>query len=129
MLNKPPPFPSNKDADILPLIFTLPVNSEPLSADFTTNPKFGDTDAVTEPDLISVEICASSVRAERGMLNNLSPLPLNEPENNSIPAPFTNKLPLTSIEPVNSEPLSIDCTLNPKFGDTDAVTEPDAILG
>ena len=95
MLNKPAPLPLNKDADKLPLISTEPVNSEPLSSDFTTNPKFGDTDAVTEPDLISVEIWASSVRAERGMLNNLAPLPLNEPENNSIP------LPLTNIEPVN----------------------------
>ena len=52
ILNSPPPSPINKDADILPLILTEPVNSEPLCGDNTTNPKLGDTDAVTEPDAI-----------------------------------------------------------------------------
>ena len=52
ILNNPLPSPWNTDADILPLIFTEPVNSEPLSGENTTNPKFGDTDAVTEPDAI-----------------------------------------------------------------------------
>ena len=33
-----------------------------------------------------------------------------------------------STEPVNSEPLSDDSTLNPKSVDTDAVTDPVAIL-
>jgi hypothetical protein len=52
ILNNPLPSPWNSDADILPLMFTEPVNSEPLCGDCTTNPKFGDTDAVTEPDTI-----------------------------------------------------------------------------
>ena len=54
---------------------TLPVNSEPLSADFTTNPKLGDTDAVTLPLLISVDINASSVNAERGISLRYLPSP------------------------------------------------------
>ena len=44
-----------------------PVNIEPLFGDVTTNPKLGDTDAVTDPDLISTEIRASSVRAFLGI--------------------------------------------------------------
>jgi len=63
----------------LPLISTLPVNSEPLWADVTTNPKLGATDAVTLPLAINGESKASGASAERGILNNLSPLPLNEP--------------------------------------------------
>ena len=52
------------------------------------------------------------------MLNNFSPLPLNEePLFISIP-------PLTNNEPVNCEPLSFDSTLNPASFETDAVTEP-----
>ena len=51
----------------LPLTSIEPVNSEPLSADFTMNPKLGDTDAVTDPDLISVDNNASSVSAFLGM--------------------------------------------------------------
>ena len=64
----------------LPDIETEPVNwdaidavNEPSSPNDdvngvnTTNPKSGDTDAVTEPDLISADINASSVSAERGM--------------------------------------------------------------
>ena len=99
----------------LPLTLIDPVNSDPLSADITTNPKSGDTDAVTEPDLISVLISASSVRADLGMLNNCSPLPLkNEPDDKKI-------------LPLNIDPLSILSTTNPKSGDTDAVTLPLAI--
>ena len=53
--------------------------------------------------------------AERGMLNNFSPLPLkNEPVNKNI-------------LPVNCEPLANDSTLNPYSSSTDAVTEPVAI--
>ena len=37
-LNNPLPSPTNNDADILPLISTLPVNSEPLNADSTLKP-------------------------------------------------------------------------------------------
>ena len=63
-------------------------------------------------------IKASCVKAVLGILNNLSPLPLNdEPETNSIP-------PLTNKEPVNCEPLSIEITLNPYSGATDAVMLP-----
>ena len=62
---------------------------------------------------------ASSVNAERGIFVNPSPLPLKYPLPDII---FT--CPNTLTEPVNCEPLSIDSTLNPKFGDTDAVTDP-----
>ena len=98
------------------------MNVEPLSIEVTKNPVLGETDAVTEPDLISVDINASWVKAERGISNNLAPLPLNdEPEFISIP-------PLTNKEPVNWEPNSEDSTLNPYWGLTDAVTLPLAIL-
>ena len=76
MLNNWEPSPIKNDADTLPLTTTFPINVEPLSADLTTNPVLGETDAVTEPDLISVDINASWVKAERGILNNPSPLPL-----------------------------------------------------
>ena len=65
----------------LPLTSTEPVNSEPLLADTTTNPKSGVTDAVTLPLLISVEISASIASVEsavNGILNKFSPLPLND---------------------------------------------------
>ena len=56
-------------------------------------------------------------------MNKLAPLPLNDPLNE-----FATTLPLTSIEPVNSEPLFADVTTNPLSESTDAVTEPVAIL-
>ena len=37
--------------------------------------------------------------------------------------------PLTTTLPLNVEPLTIEVTKNPLSGDTDAVTEPDAIFG
>ena len=87
------------------------------------NPKFGDTDAVTLPLLISNDVNASSVKAFLGILFNPAPLPLkNEPVATLINPPLTNK------EPLNCEPLSIEVTLNPSFGETDAVTLPLAIL-
>ena len=49
MLNNPPASPLYKDADILPLMLTLPVNCEPGVDASTLNPKFGETDAVTLP--------------------------------------------------------------------------------
>ena len=58
-------------------MFTEPVNSEPLSEDLTTNPKFGETDAVTLPLAINADNNASSVNAERGISNNPLPLPVN----------------------------------------------------
>ena len=85
-----------------PITLTLPLKAEPLSIEITKNPFSGVTDAVTLPLAIIVDINASGVRAERGISNNLAPLPLNdEPELNSIP-------PLTNNEPVNCEPLSND---------------------
>ena len=57
ILNNPPPSPTNNDADIEPLMSTEPVNSEPLSADVTTKPKSGRTDAVTEPLAINGDCC------------------------------------------------------------------------
>ena len=90
----------------------LPLNIEPLSTEVTTNPSLGDTDAVTEPLTINDDNNASSVRAERGMLNKFSPLPENdEPDDRNI-------------LPLKIEPLSTEVTTNPKSGDTEAVTEP-----
>ena len=48
---------------------------EPLATDSTLNPKFGATDAVTLPLLISVDINASSVNAERGISLRYLPSP------------------------------------------------------
>jgi hypothetical protein len=45
----------------------LPLKYAPNSNDFTTNPLSGDTDAVTDPDLISVDIKASSDNAFLGI--------------------------------------------------------------
>ena len=52
------------------------------------------------------------------MLNNPCPLPLKK-------LPLVNViLPLTSILPVNSDPLAILSTLKPLLGETEAVTLP-----
>ena len=84
---------------ILPLTTILPLKVEPLTIEVTKNPLFGDTEAVTEPDFISVDINASCDNAERGISNKPAPLPLyDEPELSSIP-------PLTNKEPVKREPL------------------------
>ena len=76
-MNKPPLV---SFTNILPDTETEPVNwdaidavnipsspNEDVNGVITTNPKSGETDAVTEPDLISVLISASSVSAERGI--------------------------------------------------------------
>ena len=77
---------------------TLPVNSEPFSADSTLNPKLGDTDAVTLPLAI---LKGAKESADSGISNRNLPEPLkNEPDANLI-------------LPVNSEPLSGDSTLKP----------------
>ena len=47
--NKPAPLPLYTDAETKPNILTLPVNSEPLAADITTNLCPSATDAVTLP--------------------------------------------------------------------------------
>ena len=62
----------------------------------TTNPKSGDTDAVTEPDLITLEISASSVIAERGISNN------------NLPDELINEPLAIKILPLNVEPLFTD---------------------
>ena len=86
---------------------------------FTTNPLFGEIDAVADPLAILLETVASSVKAERGILNNPAPLPLN------IPLPFGIIIePLTKTLPLNVEPLSTEVTTNPVSGDTEAVTLP-----
>ena len=95
-LNNPAPSPTNNDADMLPLIVTLPVNSEPLSADSTLNPKSGDTDAVTLPLANLVAF---------GKLNNPAPSPKNEPVNDAViddaVISFAPTLSLISTLPVN----------------------------
>ena len=47
--------------------------------EFTSNPLFGETDAVTEPLAINERGSTSSASAESGILNKSLPLPLNEP--------------------------------------------------
>ena len=101
-MNNPAPSPINKDADILPLISTLPVNSEPLSADSTLNPYRGSTDAVTLPLAILNE---SPLNAERGILNKPAPSPVNEPDIEPVIScalrdPVIPTLPLILSEPV-----------------------------
>ena len=119
MLNNWEPSPIKNDEDTLPVTNTFPINVEPLATDVTKNPLLGDTDAVTEPDFISVDINASSVNAERGIFDKPAPLPLKNPLPVGIVIfPLTNRLPL------NIEPLAMDVTKNPMLGDTDAVTEP-----
>ena len=75
-------------------------------------------DAVALPLNIKFATKASGAKAVLGISNNPAPLPLKiEPDANVT-------LPLISTEPVNSEPLAVDSTLNPNCGVTDAVTEP-----
>ena len=79
----------------------LPLNVEPLATDVTTNPFVGETEAVTEPLLISVDTKASCVKAALGILNSFSPLPDKyEPDDKNI-------------LPLNVEPLATDVTTNP----------------
>ena len=97
----------------LPLISTEPVilvpycTSNPLPVADVIISKVSPlaTDAVAEPLAIKKASCES---ADKGMLNNPSPLPLKKPLPDGIIT-----LPLISMEPVNSEPLSKDSTLNP----------------
>ena len=116
MLNNPLPSPLNMDADTEPVTLSEPVNVEPLSGEITTNPKSGDTDAVTEPDANAVDVNASGANAVLGISNNPAPLPLN-----ILPL-------LKKTLPLNVEPLSSDTTKNPNSSLTEAVTLPLAIL-
>jgi len=88
-------LPQEVDADTIKLPLVV-IPSSNLPVEFTSNPLFGSTDAVTEPLTI---LNASSVIAERGISNKFAPLPLNEPL-------------CTLTSPVNMEPLSIEVTLN-----------------
>ena len=101
--------------NILPLISIEPVNSEPLLGDTTTNPKLGETDAVTEPDAILGAAAACT-------FVNWEPSPMNV---NAFTLPLTSTLPV-NWDP-NWEPVNWVSTLNPNTGDTDAVIEPDLI--
>ena len=86
---------------MLPLTIKEPVNCEPLAKDCTLNPSLSDTEAVTLPLAI---LNTSSDKALLGILNNPPPSPLNKDADNE---------PVILTLPVNCEPLSIDCTLNP----------------
>ena len=90
------------------------------------NPLWGVTDAVTEPLAIKFDKSASGVNAALGILNNPAPLPVNIEADTLF---LTTKLVSISTEPVNSDPLIGDSTLNPKLGETDAVTLPLPING
>ena len=104
------PLPLNPEAVTALSTWIEPLNMEPLSTDVTLN-IFSSVEAVTLPLAINGDTSASCVSAERGISNNLAPLPLNEPV-------------CTFTSPKNIEPLSNDSTLNPSSFVTDAVTEP-----
>ena len=101
-----------------PLKNNEPVNREPLSDDTTLNPYAGSTDAVTEPLAIWLIV---NDKADSGILNNPSPLPLKYP----LPDGIVTFPPLTKSEPLNCAPVF---TLNPKSGATSATTDPLTIL-
>ena len=86
---------------------------------FTTNPLFGEIDAVAEPLAILLDTVASSVNAERGIFDKPAPLPLKNP----LPIGIITE-PLMFTLPLNVLPLFIEVTNNPVSGDTDAVTLP-----
>ena len=86
---------------------------------FTTNPLFGEIDAVAEPLAIKFESNASSVKAERGIFVNPAPLPLKNPP----PIGIVTE-PLTEILPLKVEPLATEVTNKPVSGATEAVTLP-----
>ena len=88
-----------------------PVNSEPLSTEFTLNPNTGDTEAVTEPlDIFGAAAAWTFCRFE--------------PSPKYVVAVIE---PLTVTEPLNSEVTGFTpspCTLKNPSGSTDAVIEP-----
>ena len=100
--NKPAPLPLNIDAD------TGNSNVENV---FTTNPSFGEIDAVAEPLLI---LLISNANADSGISVNPAPLPLNTDADTPLS---------TNTEELNSA-LFVPSNLNPNSGDTDAVTPP-----
>ena len=74
----------------LPVTITEPLNVEPLS-DVTTNPSFGETDAVTEPELI-FSICKDWLDKSKFVNPLPSPWkePLNEPLSSKSPFLFSH---------------------------------------
>ena len=83
----------------------------------TTNPKLGETDAVTLPLVI---LLISNANADSGISNNPSPLPLKNPLPDGI-----SIFPLAIKEPLNSEVTEpVPSTLKNPSVDKDAVTEP-----
>ena len=86
-------------ATIFPLTFKSPSIEEDV---LTTNPLFGEIDAVAEPDAI---LNASSTNAERGILFNLLPSPWNEPENEPLNSLAVTTLALTALN--LDEPVTI----------------------
>ena len=127
ILNKFSPLPLKAEPLLsckLPLIKVEPLNSvvtEPVP-NTLKNPS-GETEADTEPVVIKLESSASCVRADAGMLNKFSPLPLNEEplpmltfpltkvEPLMVVSPNTSNEPVTSTEPVNSC-LSVESSPN-----------------
>ena len=101
---------------------TLPLNVEPLSTLSTTNPKSGETDAVTLPLVIRN---TSWDNADCGISKRFLPLPLKaEPLANSI-LPYANILPVTSIEPVNcAGPMFLNVLDEDTINDPVIVTLP-----
>ena len=118
MSNNPLPLPLNIDAVTVDLKIPEEVTIKKsliLTPVFTSNPLFGEIDAVAEPLAI---LNASPVNAERGILNNPAPSPVNEPETDPViciarSEPVISREPVMSTLPVNSEPNSEDSTLNP----------------
>ena len=95
----------------------------------TTNPKFGEIDAVAEPLAILPAVFANSTFCR---LVNCEPSPANEPLNeplNSFALILSAVIsPVTLTLPVNSDFTEpVENTLNTPPVETDAVTEPVAI--
>ena len=125
--NKSLPLPLNTEPlfnDTPPLTNNEELNSA-LSVPSNLNPYSGLTDAVTEPLAIKFVKSASGAKAERGMLNNPSPLPLKNPLSDGMEStPLTNVEPLICTLWIDGSNPSI---LNPYSGLTEAVIEPLAI--
>ncbi len=116
-------FTNNSSAVILPLTDKSPSIDDDV---FTTNPKFGEIDAVAEPLAI---LNASSDNADNGILFNSEPSPLKEPlkepVNSSAIIFGTSKVSVIETLPLNSDFTEpVPNTLNIPSVETDAVTEP-----
>ena len=105
ILNKPAPLPLNIDAVTLPATYMDELNSA-LFVPSNRNPYCGETDAVTEPDVINADKRASGVKAALGISNKFLPLPLNDEPL------LISMFPLTKSEELNSA-LVVPSNLNP----------------